>query len=536
MLEVSIEVGMVIFSLLISSVLGFVLIQQKRLNRELTEEKEKLKNIFENASDGLLILTNGHFSDCNKANLALLGFKEKRDILNLTPAQTSPKYQPDGQESLKKSQEMMRIAREKGSHNFEWVHIKADGSEFWADITLTDISSGDDSVLHVAWRNIQEKKEIKQELESSKQRLEEKVTIQLTEITKHAQMLEEKNKKLEESIENFQIIFDAAMETMVLVDENRNILNINQSGVEMLGYSNKSELINTNAVRYVHKDELEKIQKAFHEKVSGPYELRLLKKDGSELIGLVSARDIEINHKKLRMSTILDLSKIKEKDALISQQSKLAQMGEMVNMIAHQWRQPLNAISAAAIKLNMQDEMGLITSEEIKKTTIFIEDMAQDMSHTINDFMNFTKPTDEKTVIKFQDIIDDIMRLMSAQLKNHNIEFITDIQENLSFVTYKKDLEHVLINLFSNARDAFEEGNLEAKQIEVKAYMKDERCIIKVSDNAGGIKSDVIERIFEPYFTTKEQGKGTGLGLFMSKKMVKEILGGTICVKIVLKV
>ena len=287
-----------------------------------------------------------------------------------------------------------------------------------------------------------------------------------------------------------------------------------------------------NMVLEEDREKLINIQNSLNDGKVHSVEIRIRRADGKYLTVIESGKVIFLDTKPYKIVGVsLDITELKFKDTLISQQSKLAQMGEMVNMIAHQWRQPLNAISAAAIKLNMQDEMGLITSEEIKKTTIFIEDMAQDMSHTINDFMNFTKPTDEKTVIKFQDIIDDIMRLMSAQLKNHNIEFITDIQENLSFVTYKKDLEHVLINLFSNARDAFEEGNLEAKQIEVKAYMKDERCIIKVSDNAGGIKSDVIERIFEPYFTTKEQGKGTGLGLFMSKKIVKETLDGTISVK-----
>ena len=287
-----------------------------------------------------------------------------------------------------------------------------------------------------------------------------------------------------------------------------------------------------NMVLEEDREKLINIQKSLDDGKVHSVEIRVRRNDGKYLTIIETGKIVyqdAISYKIVGVS--LDITALKFKDTLISQQSKLAQMGEMVNMIAHQWRQPLNAISAAAIKLNMQDEMGLITSEEIKKTTVFIEDMAQDMSHTINDFMNFTKPTDKKQVIKFQDIIDDIMRLMSAQLKNHNIEFITDIEENLSLLSYKKDLEHVLINLFSNARDAFEEGDIEAKQIQVKAYMKDEKCIIKVSDNAGGIKSDVIGRIFEPYFTTKEQGKGTGLGLFMSEKIVKETLDGSIRVE-----
>ena len=287
-----------------------------------------------------------------------------------------------------------------------------------------------------------------------------------------------------------------------------------------------------NMIMEEDRKKLTDIQKTLNDGKVHSIEIRIRRGDGKYLTVVETAKVVFRDEKPYKMVGIsMDITELKFKDTLISQQSKLAQMGEMVNMIAHQWRQPLNAISAAAIKLDMQDEMGIITSKSIKETTKFIEDMTQDMSQTINDFMNFTKPTDKKQVIKFQDIIDDIMRLMSAQLKNHNIEFIMDIEENLTFSTYKKDLEHVLINLFSNARDAFEERNLEAKKIKVKAYMKDEKCIIKVSDNAGGIKHDVIDRIFEPYFTTKAQGKGTGLGLFMSKKIVTETLDGSINVK-----
>jgi len=225
---------------------------------------------------------------------------------------------------------------------------------------------------------------------------------------------------------------------------------------------------------------------------------------------------------------LAEITELRKKDIVSSQQAKLVQMGEMVNMIAHQWRQPLNAISAAAIKLSMQAQMGMATEEEIEKTTHFIETTTQDMSKTINDFMNFTKPTDEKICILFQDIIDDILRMMGAQLKNHNIHFIEEIEEHLEITTFNKDLEHILINLFSNARDAFEDREMENKEIKLTAFAKGDDCLIEVSDNAGGIPNGVIEKIFNPYFTTKEQGKGTGLGLYMSKKILTETIGGHI--------
>ena len=225
---------------------------------------------------------------------------------------------------------------------------------------------------------------------------------------------------------------------------------------------------------------------------------------------------------------LAEITELRERDMVSSQQAKLVQMGEMVNMIAHQWRQPLNAISAASIKMSMQAQMGMATEEEIEKTMHFIETTTQDMSKTINDFMNFTKPTDEKMCVLFQEIIDDILRMMGAQLKNHNINFIEEVEEHLEITTFNKDLEHILINLFSNARDAFDEKSIANKEIRLRAFREEDDCIIEVSDNAGGIPDGVIDKIFNPYFTTKEQGKGTGLGLYMSKKILVETIGGHI--------
>ncbi|SFV75094.1 histidine kinase [hydrothermal vent metagenome] len=228
---------------------------------------------------------------------------------------------------------------------------------------------------------------------------------------------------------------------------------------------------------------------------------------------------------------LIAMSELRQRDIISSQEAKLVQMGEMVNMIAHQWRQPLNAISAASIKLSMQAQLGIINEEEIVKTMEFIEQTTQDMSKTINDFMNFTKPTDEKVRVKLQDILDDILRMMGAQLKNHNINFVSEVEDDFEILTFSKDLEHILLNLFSNARDAFDTKEIPNKEIKVISFVRKKDCVIEVVDNAGGIPKDVIGRVFDPYFTTKEQGKGTGLGLYMSKKLLTETIGGIIEVK-----
>ncbi|WP_434658858.1 FIST N-terminal domain-containing protein [Sulfurimonas sp. NW9] len=286
-----------------------------------------------------------------------------------------------------------------------------------------------------------------------------------------------------------------------------------------------------NMVLEEDRAQLMQAQKALNDGSVHSMEIRLKREDGKIITLFESAKMVFENNKPIKIiGTSLDLTDIKVKDNIISQQSKLAQMGEMINMIAHQWRQPLNAISASAIQLSMQNDMNIITSEKISETTLFIENMAQEMSNTINDFMNFTKPVNEKELIKIEQVISDILHLMGAQLKNHNIDFLTDVEEGLALFTYRKDLEHVLINFISNARDAFEEHENKHKKIIFKAFRENNTCTVKVIDNAGGIKPVIIERIFEPYFTTKEQGKGTGLGLYMSKKIIKENLNGDIYV------
>ena len=209
----------------------------------------------------------------------------------------------------------------------------------------------------------------------------------------------------------------------------------------------------------------------------------------------------------------------------------MAQMGEMIAMIAHQWRQPLNAISVASIKLDMQTQMGTLSDEKVLETARFIQQTSQKMSKMIDDFISFTKPSNKKTVIKLVDIVNEIMQIMGTQLTNHDINFVSLIDEHLVLNIFNKDLEHVLINLFSNARDALDEKDIANKEIKVEARKEGKNCIIQVSDNAGGIEQQVLDRIFEPYFTTKEEGKGTGLGLYMSKKILETNLNGTIEVK-----
>jgi len=195
----------------------------------------------------------------------------------------------------------------------------------------------------------------------------------------------------------------------------------------------------------------------------------------------------------------------REKDKQILQQSKLAQMGDMISMIAHQWRQPLNAISAVGINLSLLSNLNKLEDKKVQESSEFIQNQTQKMSKTIDTFMNFVKPAKELKEFKLSDCVDDVMQIMGTQLINHNIQVNIDKNnENISIVGYKDLLEQVIINLLSNARDAFEDLTIANKYINIIIDEKDNMPIITIEDNAGGIPLEIQDKIFNPYFTTKE--------------------------------
>ncbi|MEA2098799.1 MAG: ATP-binding protein [Campylobacterota bacterium] len=241
----------------------------------------------------------------------------------------------------------------------------------------------------------------------------------------------------------------------------------------------------------------------------------------------ISALNKEKYSKNLHTQVQKQLKDIRMKDEQLLQQSKLAQMGDMVSMIAHQWRQPLNAISASSINLSLLSSMGMLEDTKVQEDSEFVQNQCQKMSATIDTFINFVKPSKESKEFNFKHTIDSIMDIMGAQLANHNIEVsIESIDENLSMIGHEDLLEQVIINILANARDAFEDISIENKSIKIKIDSKGNIPIITIEDNAGGIPKNIADKIFNPYFTTKEQGKGTGLGLYMSKDIMKKSFAG----------
>jgi signal transduction histidine kinase len=229
---------------------------------------------------------------------------------------------------------------------------------------------------------------------------------------------------------------------------------------------------------------------------------------------------IELNN-SLELKVSQAVQENREKDTILNIQSKQAQMGEMVSMIAHQWRQPLNAISASAIRLELENDMDLLDKEKITTMSNFIQDKTQDMSEIIDSFLDFSKPIGNGEYFKAKDAIKKVLTIVGTQFTLHSIELDVSYNHDNAEILYgsRNLLEQVILNLLINTRDAFDDQKiLKNKKIFI---LIDKDGNIQIKDNAGGIDKEITEKIFNPYFTTKEEGKGTGLGLYMSRKIMR---------------
>ncbi len=228
------------------------------------------------------------------------------------------------------------------------------------------------------------------------------------------------------------------------------------------------------------------------------------------------------------MQTKIDegIAKNNETQKMMIYQSRLAAMGEMISMIAHQWRQPINTIALLANNLYFDLELNTLNPDTVKSSVIKTLDLTQELSKTIDDFKNFFRPDKEKDTVAVEKIIDDALAVVGKTIQYGNITVVRGHKSDTLIQTYSRELVQVLVNILKNAKDAFETQTLITKTIAID-YTADENAItFTVSDNAGGIDPDVIDKIFNPYFTTKEEMNGTGLGLYISKIIIEKHLKG----------
>ncbi|MBI3873883.1 MAG: GHKL domain-containing protein [Arcobacter sp.] len=217
--------------------------------------------------------------------------------------------------------------------------------------------------------------------------------------------------------------------------------------------------------------------------------------------------------------------------SIFIQQSKFVQMGEMIENIIHQWRQPLSCITMISSGMLMKVEMGLdISSDELVSNGENVMKYATHMNETIEDFRNFLNDKAENKLFSISEAINQALSITKGEFKKCDIEVLLDIDRTLTLFGKKNELVQVIINMLNNAKDAMVENNISQKKIFIMLHSQNNKIIITIRDNGNGIPTDVIDDIFKAHFTTKKDS-GTGVGLYMSKEIVTKSFSGELSAK-----
>ncbi|MEY4504285.1 MAG: hypothetical protein RL154_578, partial [Pseudomonadota bacterium] len=225
---------------------------------------------------------------------------------------------------------------------------------------------------------------------------------------------------------------------------------------------------------------------------------------------------------------ITDLSELKRKDTILLAQSRFAAMGEMIANIAHQWRQPLNVIQGSITQAGLFSQIGILTGEELQKSVEEIKAQVGYLSSTIDDFRNYYR-LDTDSEFMLHDALQKACALVYASFANNFValDFINKSEDILINGSLNKFIQ-AIISILNNAKDAIIELNVDDKLTVLTLEKIDNSAIITIQDSGGGIKDDIIAKIFEPYFTTKSKAQGTGIGLYMSKQIIESSFNGSV--------
>ncbi|QKF66267.1 two-component system sensor histidine kinase [Arcobacter venerupis] len=265
------------------------------------------------------------------------------------------------------------------------------------------------------------------------------------------------------------------------------------------------------------KDEIGQLENSFNEMAAKIEELIKEEKEINETL-----------EKRVLEETL----KQKEQEQLLIQQTRLAAMGEMIGNIAHQWRQPLNALGLVFQNLKFSYEIGELNDEVIDRTVGKANILTNNMSKTIDDFRNFFRPNKEKEYFDINKGILDAINLVESTFEHHSIKLEKYFKEDkIEVLGFPNEFSQAILNIISNAKDALVENKIENPIVKIETKIQDEFVFISIKDNACGIKDEIINKIFEPYFTTKHEVQGTGIGLYMSKIIIEKNMNGQIIVE-----
>jgi len=321
---------------------------------------------------------------------------------------------------------------------------------------------------------------------------------------------------INQNFDTINQILDSTIEGIMLIKEGF-IININDSFLKILDYENKDEIIGnlaTGCLMPYNKEKYLEYNKSTFQEIS------LVSKNGIIIPAIIKINHIIYKNEKIMMVSILDLTELKEKENLLIKQSRMAAMGEVLSMIAHQWRQPLNSIASAItnIKIKIAKKNNI---SEIEEKIDNINNYLQYMSFTINDFKNFFKNDKVKSFENITNIVNSSYQLLESSFNIEKIKFDIEKKELSNIYINKNELIQIILNILNNAREVLIENKIQNPSIHISFEECEKEQVVYIKDNGGGISDEIKDRIFEPYFSTKKELNGTGLGLYMCKLILE---------------
>ncbi len=476
-------------------------ISELKQTEEMLSKKEEILNLIIDSSPIGIATVDllGNFVSTNPAYEKMLGYSKKELSLFSLFDITHPDHRPKNRELFQKMFSLKILG-----FYIEKVYICKDGKEIDVSVHATGISD-----------------------ESGNIKFGTAFIEDITEKKYALEQLEQKKKELETMIQE-------APNPIMLHNEDGKVLMVNKTWELLTGY--KYEDIDTidkwTYLAYAERmsvvkeyiDDLYALKQKFDE---GQYDV--ITKDGSIITWQFSSAPLGlIDGKRTVISSAMDITELKRKDEMLIDQSRHAAMGEMIGMIAHQWRQPLSIIAMDANNMLLDialDDFDATAVEGYARNTL---DQTQHLSKTIDDFRNFFKPDKELARIKLEDIIDETYAIVKDSLKAHDIALESSNESNEEVVAYSRELMQVFINIINNAQDALLAAKTKGAVIAIRVYDDEQYVNTEICDNGSGIDEAVLPKIFDPYFSTKDEKTGTGLGLYMSKMIIAEHLHGII--------
>jgi PAS domain S-box-containing protein len=519
---------------------------------KLRESEEMFRVLAETSPAGIFLYQGERIVYVNAATASMFGYTEEECL--------QMKFWDWVHDDFKELVSERGLARQQGEQvpsRYECKHVCKNGEERWMFVSAGLIEYKGKPAGIVTSFDITDRKRMEDELQHAHDELEKRVEERSGELA-------ETVKALRESRDYLDMIINTITDPIFVKDRGHRLVLVNDAECVLTGHS-REDVIGRNDYEFFPKEQVdvfwetdemvfttgkENINEEEITDAQGEIRVVVTKKSlyndmrGNKfIVGIM--RDItEQKHaeKQLMLNKQMleelnctleemiqeEVAKNREKDTILIQQNRQAALGELLEHIAHQWKQPLNVINLMIFNLGETYSLGELSDEHVKTTIDKIMELTEHMAQTINVFRDFYKPEKEIKPFRIKESIDRALSFVAPALRFHAIGVELDVDPELFALGYPKEYAHVILNILANARDAFRERNAEKRLVKISAFAKENKAVVTLTDNAGGISAAIIDKIFDIYFTTKESSGGTGIGLYMSKNIIEKNMGGTL--------